>query len=397
MEFLKKKYYNKIIKKKIIKGFLILLLLLLNNNEKNEKYNEINFFNKFIKICKNLQKLSHQNINLTKYPFLSICIPVYNMKKYIERAILSILNQFFNDFEIIIINDYSNDLSEYIIKRMQLENSQIKIINHKKNKGVYASRVDGILNAKGEYIMFLDPDDLFLNPYLFQKLFEYNLNYSLDIIEFTVFEENEGKNNLYYPSFHRANHYHNFKKKIIFQPELSNILFLDPEKNNYSEVICRPIWNKMIRKNIILQSIKFIGKYYYNNVNFNFAEDTILNILNFQLGSNYSNINLAGYMYNIREKSLSHGDMGNIFKFSLSYNILIYFQILYKYIKYFNKDRNYLFYDVKSFSNYLTFFLDLNESHYINETKIFFKNILNDIHISNDFKSFVFDFILKFK
>lgn len=140
------------------------------------------------------------------------------MEKYIERALLSILNQSFQDFEIIIINDNSNDNSEYIIKKIQSENDKIKIVNHEKNLGIYISRINSIFIAKGKYLIFLDPDDLFLNPYLFQKLYDFNINYNLDIIEFTVYSENEGKNNIYYPIDHRENHYHKYKKKIIFRP-----------------------------------------------------------------------------------------------------------------------------------------------------------------------------------
>ena len=49
--------------------------------------------------------------------------------------------------------------------------------------GVYSSRVDASLNANGNYILFMDPDDMLLNPYLFEELFKYNLKYNLDMIE----------------------------------------------------------------------------------------------------------------------------------------------------------------------------------------------------------------------
>ena len=77
---------------------------LLNNNAK--KYSYI----KYIKSCKSLKNFN--NIIYKKYneyPFLSICILVFNSEIYIERALLSIINQSIQDFEIIIINDFSND------------------------------------------------------------------------------------------------------------------------------------------------------------------------------------------------------------------------------------------------------------------------------------------------
>ena len=75
------------------------------------------------------------------------------MEKYIEKNLLSIINQSFQDFEIIIINDYSKDNTEKIIKKILFEDNRIKIVNHSKNYGVYYSRIEAILNSKGKYII----------------------------------------------------------------------------------------------------------------------------------------------------------------------------------------------------------------------------------------------------
>ena len=93
------------------------------------------------------------------------------MNKYIERAILSIINQSFQDFEIIIINDNSKDDTEEIVTKLKLEDNRIKLINHNNNKGVYYSRVEAILFSKGNYIILMDPDDLYLNENLFKELY----------------------------------------------------------------------------------------------------------------------------------------------------------------------------------------------------------------------------------
>ena len=60
-------------------------------------------------------KIKHENQTNKNFPFLSICIPLYDMEKYIGRAILSIINQTFQNFEIIIVNDNSHDNSKNII------------------------------------------------------------------------------------------------------------------------------------------------------------------------------------------------------------------------------------------------------------------------------------------
>ena len=104
--------------------------------------------------------------------------------------------------------------------------------------------MEGILNSRGKYIIFLDPDDLFLNPYLFELLFIYYNYYNLDIIEFTAYCQIEYNNKIYYPDDIILNHDHNFKNKFISQPELSNILFYKPRTKKYSMVICRTVWSK---------------------------------------------------------------------------------------------------------------------------------------------------------
>ena len=128
---------------------------------------------------------------------------------------------------------------------MQLEDDRIILINHSKNLGVYRSRIETILNAKSEYIMIMDPDDMYLNKNLIKELYNYNRINNLDIIEFTVYHQNDGARKIFYPDNHFQNHFHNFNKKIISQPELSDILYFLPRTKQYSYTICRNIWNKI--------------------------------------------------------------------------------------------------------------------------------------------------------
>ena len=231
----------------------------VNKNIQNilKNLNNSLYFN-YINSCKKLQIFKNRVKIKNKYPFLSICISVYNSEKYIKKAVLSIINQSFQNFEIIIINDCSNDNTYNIIMKLKSEDKRIIIINHKKNYGTYHSRVEGVLNSRGKYILFVDPDDLILNPYLFEILYYYYKNFNLDIIEFTVYHQIEEKNKILYPKNHKLNHNHNYSNKIIYQPQLSNIIFYKPQTNNYSNVICRTIWNKLYKREIILKSIKLI-------------------------------------------------------------------------------------------------------------------------------------------
>lgn len=96
-------------------------------------------------------------------PFFSVVIPLYNKQEYIQETINSVLNQTFQDFEIIVINDGSTDNSLKIIE--QIQNNRVKIINQE-NKGLSAARNVGIKNAKANYIAFLDADDLWCKDFL---------------------------------------------------------------------------------------------------------------------------------------------------------------------------------------------------------------------------------------
>ncbi|MFQ5824314.1 MAG: glycosyltransferase family 2 protein [bacterium] len=93
-------------------------------------------------------------------PKVSVLLPVYNEEKWIASAIRSILNQTFNDFEFLIINDGSQDKTESIIR--SFSDRRIRLINNDKNLGVVKSSNKGIFSADGEYIARVDADDISL-------------------------------------------------------------------------------------------------------------------------------------------------------------------------------------------------------------------------------------------
>ena len=372
--------------------FLLLFTIIFTYFEKN---NFINYKN-YIKDCKNLKRY-YINKNITiKNPFISICLPVYNMEKYIERAFLSIINQSFQNFEIIIVNDNSNDNTENIIRNLQINESRLKIIKNNKNLGVYTSRIEAIQYAKGEYILLMDPDDMIINSKLFEILYNFNLNYSLDIVEFSVFHQIDKKKTIYYPKKHELNHYHNFEKNIIYQPELSNIIFFKPNTKSYSYVICRTIWNKLIKKRILTKAIKYIEIDFHDKYLIT-ADDTPLNIISFNFANNYSNINLPGYLYNVRKNSMSNGSNGIKHDIIVSVNYLLYFKLFYRYIKDYKKDLNFLYYDIKVSLKYLLKIKKLNVLEYIPIIKKFFKCIISEKNISKEFKIYVNELLLYFE
>jgi len=95
-----------------------------------------------------------------KNPTVSIIIPTYNRAHLVGRAIRSVLNQTYQDFEIIVVDDASIDNTEEVVK--SFEDNRIRYIRHEKNKGAAAARNTGIKAARGEFIAFQDSDDEWL-------------------------------------------------------------------------------------------------------------------------------------------------------------------------------------------------------------------------------------------
>ena len=129
----------------------------------------------------NIQKIrckSKTNYREKKMPKVSIIMPIYNWAKFIEDAINSILIQDFIDWELIIIDDGSADKTKQIVKAIK---DQRIIYVYQKNKGRSAARNKAIAMAKGEYLTFLDSDDMFLAGKLRKQVefLDKNKNYGM--------------------------------------------------------------------------------------------------------------------------------------------------------------------------------------------------------------------------
>lgn len=118
---------------------------------------------------------------MNKDELISIIVPIYDVEKYLNRCILSILNQTYKNFELILVDDGSNDQCPEICDGWAKKDGRIKVI-HKKNGGLSDARNAGIKVASGEYIAFVDSDDWiseFYLEYLWRALVESNC----DIVE----------------------------------------------------------------------------------------------------------------------------------------------------------------------------------------------------------------------
>lgn len=92
-------------------------------------------------------------------PKVSICVPVYNVERYISRCLNSLINQSLEDIEIIVVNDCTPDKSMDIVRDYCSRDKRIKVLQHETNKGLMTTRKTGYLNAVGDYVTFCDSDD----------------------------------------------------------------------------------------------------------------------------------------------------------------------------------------------------------------------------------------------
>ena len=131
--------------------FFTILLSKLKEYKYNLKLKQYKLkIENYYKLCNNGTLLNKKKFIKNEIPKISIISPIYNREKYILRFLRSIQNQFFDNIEIIFVDDFSSDNSVESIKNFQFEDERIILIEHNKNKGTLISRNDGALISKGE-------------------------------------------------------------------------------------------------------------------------------------------------------------------------------------------------------------------------------------------------------
>lgn len=178
-----------------------------------------------------------------KNELVSIIVPVYNQERYLEECVQSIQKQTYRNLEIILVDDGSTDKSGAICEKLSESDKRIIVI-HKQNGGVSAARYDGVMNSHGDWIMFVDNDDV-LSPYAISLLLD-NISDSIDIVSAGRIDSD-----IEYTFSMIANHY---VKTIYSGKEICENI---PEDEQ--QTIITPLWGKIYRKNY-LDRIDF-GRY----------------------------------------------------------------------------------------------------------------------------------------
>lgn len=215
-------------------------------------------------------------------PDISIIVPIYNAEKYIEKCILSLLNQTHKNIELLCINDGSKDESEKIINQLSKMDSRIRIFNQP-NSGPATARNLGLKNAKSPYIMFCDSDDWY-EPKMCEKMLNAIQFHKVD---FVICDAN----------FHEDDQFHKRSlKSIVSKHKLKHFGHIQLNEKIKSEIFV-VLWNKIFKKEIIDKNqITFPDHYEFDDDSF---------IYQYLSASNrFFGLKLKLYNYLVRSNSL---------------------------------------------------------------------------------------------
>lgn len=160
-------------------------------------------------------------------PCVSIIVPIYNVEKYLDRCLKSIINQTLKNIEIILVDDESPDLCPQKCEEAAKRDKRIKVI-HKKNEGLGFARNSGLEIATGEYVYFVDSDD-YLDVHAAKKLYDAAIKDNLDICFAGIISEDEkGNQKRDTPKFAGSI----FKQPQIVDVVLAGMLGAEPPAKN---------------------------------------------------------------------------------------------------------------------------------------------------------------------
>lgn len=217
-----------------------------------------------------------------KNPYISVIIPIFNVERYIEKCVTSLLSQTFSDIQYIFINDGSTDNSACILTRVLNENIfshrfVVTILNFDVKKGIANARNIGLQHATGNYVGFVDGDD-WIESNMFAKMYEQAVKTDSDIISCSFVNEYIGHSKVFYQPYSNTNEY-NLKKLL-------------------SGEIFPSLWCEIVKRSL----------YINNNINFepniNMGEDLLVNTKLFFFARSFSYINDALYHYRHTDTSI---------------------------------------------------------------------------------------------
>lgn len=211
--------------------------------------------------------------------FFSIIIPVYNVKAYLKKCLESVINQSFDDFECILVDDGSTDGSSELCDNLATKDNRIRVV-HKENEGVAVARNTGISMATGDFLMFLDSDDTF----------------SPDLLEMSASKLKQTNSDILVFGYQRVTENGDTIMSSIPSDNCNKTILLE-DHYDLSLLLVIKIYSKLLFDGINLEQLKGIT----------FSEDSILAIDLLAKTDNICFLPIVGYNYLCRENSATQG------------------------------------------------------------------------------------------
>lgn len=165
---------------------------------------------------------------------LSVIVPVYKVEKFLDRCIQSLLKQTYRNLQIILVDDGSPDNSGIICDYYAKKDFRIEVI-HQSNKGLSGARNRGLIEARGEYIAFLDSDD-WIEPDMYETLIGLMEKNNLDMARCSIDETDGSFHRLKTPSKQYANR--------VYENNTCLDLY-------FHEFLCKVVWNAVYKRDIV--------------------------------------------------------------------------------------------------------------------------------------------------
>ena len=222
-------------------------------------------------------------------PFFSVMIPVYNVKDYLDNCMSTILNQTFDDYEVILVDDGSTDGSGDICDRYQFQNPEKVRVVHKENGGLLSARRVGVAVAEGKYGAFVDSDDYVSNDFL-QVIYETIIkNEQPDVVIYNF-----------------ARHFEVDDSIVINEPVFKNgTLFRGNKEQVYDKLISgyslNNLWAKSVKMDLIKNDDTEFERYYKNS----FGEDLLQSLYPITYADKIVYIDSVLYYYRINAQSMT--------------------------------------------------------------------------------------------
>ena len=215
---------------------------------------------------------------------ISVIIPVHNAEKYIDKAVQSVMEQNYTNWELLLIENGSEDASLDICKKNAEKDSRIQVLKEK-NKGAGSARNTGLCSAEGEYIVFIDADDYLPDKSVFQRYMNIAKQIRADIIVSNYVRLWNGK------ILPAAGH----DSFSVYSPDSEEFRF----RGFFSVGTLSYVWGKLYRKSFLDQNMITFSEYPY-------AEDKLFNMQCYVCGAKYAFIEQIGNVYRKNEDSVSY-------------------------------------------------------------------------------------------